>query len=288
MGLRRLLVAGALVGVVAFARGPRASGDATDKDDLIDGTLARAEAVVSGRFAYEVECHPADSPPDDEVESYTEFVFSGTSWRMDYPRIGLGRVNHRGKLIELSRHKSSDKNVHVTTLGRARSPMEQEPYPPSFAGSLWNRGTVDYIRSHKGEAAIVGAADVDGISCAIIEWKIPAADAYAAFVSIPPALSKGGALRLYISAELGYVAPRIDHLTPDGDLAERFDASNFKDVGSGIQFPMNLKSQTFPGETRPGFIIEYKIESVTDINAPIPDSAFAAELPAGAKTREKR
>lgn len=257
------------------------------KHALIDGILARRAALISGRIVYHVNCH-LTGRADNGDKAYVDFLFSGTSWRTDYPIAKLERINHRGEYVEVHRPRPNGTGRTAAILDSAKSLTRDEPYPPFFAGSLWYNSTHDYIRNHVQSGMVVGSADVDDIPCTVIEWRIPAKDTYSAFSEIVSSLNNGGILRLYVSSELGYVLPRIEHLTPKGELAERFDSSEFQDAGSGIHFPMKMKSETFPARGQKGFVIDYSIESVKRINEPVPESAFVTTLPVGTDVQDLR
>ena len=60
---------------------------------LVDGLLARATAVVSGRLGYRVS-------DNNGLEADREFVLSGTSWRVDDRVSHVERINFRGEFAE--------------------------------------------------------------------------------------------------------------------------------------------------------------------------------------------
>jgi hypothetical protein len=285
----RVIPAGIRMLLLSLLAGVRLVGDCQfalahqpDRSGLVDGLLARSKALVSGRLAYRV----TDS---NGLEADREFVLSGTSWRVDDRVFHVERINFRGEFAEVHRTAQPDGSVRTSVaLGQEVSVEKQKPHPPYFAGSLWYRATADYIGRHKSDATFAGTADVGGISCAILDWVVSAADRFAAFSSIIPPLAEGGVLRLHVSEDLGYVLPRIDYLAPGGSLAMRFESADFWCVGRGIFLPKKATLQTFPGEGQRGYRCEYTIESVDAINDPIPDDAFHAVLPAGTSVSDAR
>ncbi len=267
-----MLLVNASASEVAQAPGKR------EVTEVVDGLLARSEAIKSGRMKYKVLSNISPG-------YFSSFVFamSGSSWRVDDLRNDITCVSHRGAFIEVHRTPQPAGPPRNSAKFGSEKPIDyRNPFPPYFASSFWYRGkhaTADYIRLHKNDGIFAGQADVNGIKCDILDWPVSRADRYKAFNVIIPSLDAGGILRVYVSRDLGYVLPRIDYVSAMNVLAIRFDASEFRDVGRGIFVPMKIIKQTFPDNGEKGYRLEYEVESATDINKSIADAEFGVDLP---------
>jgi hypothetical protein len=272
-----------IVGIVGMtlSSGSSAAGMQVE-GDLVDAILSRAEVILSGRMTYRVS-------DVNNLDSSCKFTFSGSSWRIDDLAFHVDRINHRGDFVEVRRTPQPDGTIRNSArFSTERSREDQMPYPPHFAGSLWYLTGVEYIRSHKKGVRYAGAGDIQKISCSILEWSVSREDRFRAFGSIVSPLNGGGLLRLYASKALGYALPRIDYLAPDGELAIRFESSDFREVAGGIFIPGKILMSTFPGKDQRGYSLEYKIGAVDGINEPIPDDAFVVSLPEGTRVSDVR
>jgi hypothetical protein len=274
--LSSLAVMGLIAGSASSAT------DTAGEIALLDGILARSEAIISGRITYRVT-------NTNGFDGTFVFTFSGTSWRVDEPAMQIERINHRGDFVEVHRTPQPNGTVrNSASFTTERSLEDRRPFPPYFGGSLWYRSTVDYIRRHSKEVKAAGTAEANGFTCAILDWTVPAEDRFKAFDTIYPPLERGGVLRLYVLEKLGYVLPRADYVSPNGELAVRYECSDFRDVGTGIFFPMKIGMHAFPGKGKRGYGLEYEIKSVEKINDPIPDEAFVVSLPEGTYVSDER
>ena len=50
---------------------------------------------------------------------------------------------------------------------------------------------------------------------------------------------------LYVAPQLGYVMPRIDFLSPTGEVGIRHDASDFEQTTSGVYFPRQCSKRIY-------------------------------------------
>ncbi len=254
-----------------------AAPDQVDLGEYIDGALARSESILSGRIKYTLWSNLRPDRTDAFV-----LVFSASSWRLDEPAFQVTRVNHHGAFAEINRNRQKSGLTRDSARFSSETPIDyRSPAPPYFAGSFWYRGTnatADYIKQHRSEVKFAGKENVNNIACAILDWKVPKDDRWAAFNTTISSLDNGGVLRLYVSKDLGFVLPRIDNLTPEGEVAQRYECSDFRDVGAGVFFPTELYEETFPGQGQTGYRLEYKIQSAENINESISDDAFIVKL----------
>jgi hypothetical protein len=199
-----------------------------DTADDVDKIVARASAVLSGRFEYVYNRKFFDSIPGLPAK----FSFQGNNWAQRY-QIPWGgtSISHNGRFIEYvakSSHNPATGEISSSAkVGAAQSMTAHKPYPPFFAGTFWDKQTVEYIKKRRAAARDRGPGEIDGLKVRLLEWDVPAADWGDAFVEITQPLRQGGKLRVYVARDLGYVLPKVEHVTPDGFVAASFSASEF-------------------------------------------------------------
>jgi hypothetical protein len=253
---------------------------------LVQGVLARAEAIVSGRFEYRVTF---GATGEEASEEHNTFTLSGPSWRVDYLNTHSHRVNHRDKYIVVHRTPQQDGTVRTSAAVHDAEALEKRtPHPPYFAGTLWYSTTVEYIRGHQEDARLAGEAVVDGTPTTILEWDVAKEDRYRAFDRISNPLDNGGILRLYVAPQLGCALPRSEDVSPAGAVVKRFDASGFEEVRAGLFYPKRCGHRLYSAAGEPDYYQEYEIVRAEDVNEPIPEEAFVLSLPGGAYVRDAR
>ncbi len=279
LGTIGLLLPAALVAIGTIAKSDELH---LTPDSLVDGVLARAEAIFSGRFEYRVTSGDASSTKQPQ-ETRAGFILSGPSWRIDDRGFHVESINYRGKYYEVRRTPQPDGSTHTSLEIRATQDLFSmaPPRPPYFAGTLWHKSTIEYIRLHKSSARVAGEKTIAGIPTSIIEWDISASDKFGAFHAITQPLMNGGVLRLFVAPQLGYALPRVEHVDRQGNVETRFEATGFREVNQGIYMPKFLLYQVFEKGGAPGWYNRYEVVQVDGINQPIPDEAFSTSLPIG-------
>ena len=247
---------------------------------LIDGLLARATAVTSGRIEYHVKIVIAGRTTNDNDERYS---FSGESWTKRDPKSNRTVVNHEGRLLAYSETPQQNGSISRSLrIHFPESPFHHEPYPPVHAGTLWYASTRGFVRDQASRARLLGAETVSGITTQILEWTVTESDRFLAFHAIDEMLREGGKLRLYVAPQLAYALPRIEHVDRFGTVQARFDFSGFKELAPGIFFP--TLCQLGSG----AFHRTYQLKKVERINALFPDKEFVLEIPADTSIGDER
>ncbi len=272
--------------------------------EIVQGILARSEAVLSGQLRYHQEsAFPGEKPKGGEFQ----VTFSGASWRLDSkfrasdvdvklapsvknPKIAatplqsdleLVNLSHHGKSLDFQRTPQPDGSIRNSAAIATEKPIDSSfPSPPVFAGSFWFPSTKEFLRQNIDKALRKPVTDVNGVKAELLEWNVPASEKFKAFHGINNLTKNGGILRLFVSPQLGYVLPRIQFLGQADKVQASFDCSDFVECTDGIFIPKRVSLQYYDAEG-PGVRITYQISEAKKINEPIPDSDFVLQLPVG-------
>lgn len=273
-----------------------AQDGAQDTQQLIDGLLARSEAIFSGRFVYRVEAGIEGKPPGGVSEQRVSF--SGTSWICRNLRDeGSAGLSHKGQGVEYVRTRQPDGSIsNFVRLIQPRHINFKSPSPPVFAGTFWNEygaepSTKEFVRSRRGQAVRRPDREVNGIRAAVLEWAVATEqEVYQAFAEFGDVTRNGGLLRLYVAPQLGYVLPRIEHVGVSGIVGMTYDSFDFVEAAPGIFLPQKSQRRNFNGpDGKAGtFLIDYRLRDISQINGKIPDSDFVLEIPDGTTVADAR
>lgn len=285
MGLQRLTVFIFLTLVAGTLRADRPPADA---QAVVEGVLARYDAVKSMQLAYELECgfRSKDSKPD-KVVTTGKYLLSlqGKDWSLKAEGGGV-QIEKGGRQVGFWHTLQPDGLVtHAVAVTVAEGIDKNGPSPPYFAGTIWDRLTVDYIRKHKVPDAMRPANKsiyIEGKRGCILEWTISKDDVNA-FRAIPPSLENGGILRLYVSLDQGSAVSRVEFALPAGKIPVFFQSTGFKEYKPGIYLPARCTYQTDTS-----YYVHYEIESVTSLNEPISEELFSVRLPEGTVVADSR
>ncbi|MBW3541516.1 MAG: hypothetical protein KY476_14710 [Planctomycetes bacterium] len=285
-----LLVSGSLPCVAAAA--DQTSSNAGPAP-LVAGILARGDAVSSGRMKYSVESGFRNRRPHSVI--HVHFSFEADSWARRQGKstrpmpLRSARVSHQGKYVEYVQHPQPDGTYHHTAhIYHSRKMAETLPYPPYFAGSVWFRSTLEYIRDNADSAALIGEEVIDGIPTRVLEWKVSQEDVYGAFFAIDNTWANGGSLRLYVAPQLGFVLPRIEQIRKAGQVACRYTAGDFKEHAPGIFIPGRADRQWIRPDGTQGHFISYEITAVNFLNRDVPDDDFIVIMPPDTRVQDTR
>jgi hypothetical protein len=94
-------------------------------------------------------------------------------------------------------------------------------------------------------------------------------------------------MRLYVAPQLGFVLPRIELLTPAGQVAQSYDATEFSEVAPGIHFPRRLWTETYAAGGAACFRAEFATRCEL-INETIPGEDFVVDMPLGTRIQDAR
>lgn len=258
--------------------------------DVVQGVLARTEALVSGQLHYTIESGFSNQDDGSYSQEY-RLVFQGSSWRLTGlgPTVHREKVSHAAKTVEYQREPQPDGTTSASARVDDKSLLlnENQPYHPTCAGTIWFAQTIDYITNHHEMVQYKGRETINNVACIVLEWNISHEDRYKAFSTINALNHEGGTLRIFVAPQLGYALPRIEHLSPDGTVSTYFDSTDFKEYG-GVFLPRTSRYQLIsPGGT-PGFFVEHRISEITDVNESIAAEEFAVSVPDGTTIADQR
>jgi hypothetical protein len=282
-----------VVATVIFDPGSLPAAQQKDNEavsSLVQGIIARSEAIFSGRIDYHMTSGFTDLRRTMHDSDY-HFSFSGASWALRYST-GSASVSHKGKFIEHALYPQNDGRVdHSASVELPLSVDRRRPCPPFFAGTFWFKDTVDFVRTNAKGARLVSSAEVNGVKTEVLEWQIPIRELKAfRGVSVERRLRHPGLLRVFVAPEYGYSLLRIQHLSGEKgqELDQVFHSSDFKEVAPGIFFPNQCKSQSYNETGQPSYYVEYAIHRVEKVNEEIPEEDFIVKLPAGTSVTDAR
>lgn len=270
------------------ARAQDGKGVGQDLTELVQGVVARSEALFSGRIEYQ---KLGDFSPSKELVKLKDETcyFSGSSWSV----FAAGSDNpyetcYHGKYIKLSTTTHPDGRLSHVARVKVEQPInKRDPLLPVFAGSFWRRDQRDYVRNHAREAKDKGQAEVNGVSTRILEWSVPEKDKYKAFHAVGDITARGGTLRIYVAPQLGFVLPRIEILGLAGMVQDRYDAFDFFEAAPGIFLPKRCQRSVYDRE---GDCITSitELKKAERLNEPIPEDVFKMFLPLGTRVADDR
>ena len=260
--------------------------------DMVRAVISRSQAITSGRLTYTFSSRGFRGwqalTPRVFPEATTSFF--GSSWAERTKGSHVVRINHDGYFLEFVQTPQPDGSVRsgATLLPRRSLASRTElNAPPIFAGSFWFRRQLQYVEQHVDEFRPIGQTTVNKIPTTVLELAVSAKDHREAFHVYSPSLESGGAIRLYVARELGYVLPRIEFRTPSERIVQSYDAIDFKEVAPGIYFPKRVWTAAYAADGAS----RYRAEFVTRcelVNQPIPQEDFVVEVPIGTQVQDAR
>jgi hypothetical protein len=294
----------ALAACTAFSADSRGEED-EPVDRVIDGMLARCAAIKTGTFHYRYATLWGD--PDkalswDEDPRSRNLVFltiDGEQWALRW--LGAANAEMHRKTYDATYVPTAQQNGTVRHSLRLTPPaatldkqaLEDQKYQIVRAGTIPWPQMQDYLSSRRQDVADRGTVAVDGQKTRLLEWVVPRAD-YRVLSSYNPVLSDQGAstlLRVYVIPKMGYVVRRLDYCTPEGEMANRYESSDFREVAQGVHFPWNhyyIRNFRDFGNRKGYYSDLLRVIELTDVNKPLPKSAFDIALPAGTEVSDYR
>jgi hypothetical protein len=286
-----------IVGLALFA-GLTPHGLAGHVEDTVAGVVARARAIVSGRltFVYKSTSFNGERVLTTDVLPEHIASFSDSSWAdrdADRSARQISYVDHNGYLLEYTVSPQPSGNINYSVnmrppRGISAGREAQVNLPPIFAGSFWKPAQLEYVKDHAEKCRFVGKETVNGIATEKYELSVPAEDRGKAFVYFFPALKSGGVMRFFAAPQLGYVLPRIELVTLNGEVAQSDDARDFIEDSPGIFFPrhIELKNHAAGGAVfRPHEECDIRPEL---INQPVTEEDYIVQLPVGTNVTDAR
>lgn len=264
-----------------------AKASAAKSDALVDGVVARARGLVSGRLEY----HLTDgfSKRNKTVhDSGYKFSLMGDSWaRRNAAAPGL-QINHRGMMLMYLEGESNSSDGEPRRSAAIHNPEaidRHRPCAPFFAGTLWYKSAIDFIDAHRGDVTVRAGEARDGLATQIAEWNIGKKDR-AAFGPVPPSLAKGGMLRLHVVPALGYTLPLIECCTEDGEPQMVYESAEFFEAVPEFFLPHQCESRN--ASEKGSYYVKYNITRAELINEEVPEDDFQIFLPQGTTVSDSR
>ncbi len=268
---------------------------------LIDNVLARAECVFSGRLGYRLVLSMGDGNNRKILEdSKCQFDFMGDDW-INRQRLA---VEFEGGVISQTNTQASYGGESIryavgsggpgmggrhATLEESKPVSREKDPPPYFAGTLWRKCTIEYLRDHRDDVVAVGSEEIDGVPIAVLELKVPVGGVGQAFhILFGEMAEEGGILRLFVATNLGGALLRVEHATGSGVVYERFDSRGFHEVAGGIFFPSECSRRILDSAGSTTFSWKYVFEQVESINEILDESLFVFEIPPGTPVADLR
>ena len=261
---------------------------ADDLTGLTAGIIKRAELITSCRIFYSVRGGFKQNAEPAQPARNIQLSFQKPSWAVRYEPWGRVDINHGGKFLVYDPNKQPDGSIVPGAQFFQPRPIEREsPTPPFFAGTLWYKSTINFIKSSKG-GKLVASDHLKSLSVHSVEWSVPKEDLGRAFHLISPGLAGGGRLRVTVLPDQGFVLSKIEYLTSLGMPGIVFESKDFVDYQGVAFFPRICRQQSFRADGTPGHFIEYDIERVELLNEKIPESDFRVTLPLGTVVNDAR
>jgi hypothetical protein len=244
-----------------------------EKRKLIDGVLARGEAIRSGVIEYVEE---NDFLNGNKAEFKGEFAFSGasSSYRQTIEKIQAISVNHNGYSFGFRGGNTPHLYLQLpghTILGRhvwARSLLM--PVPPELSSV------------NPADVRLVGSETINGVETKTLEWPAGETDKTTG-LALPSELEAAKrTVRLHVAPQLGYAIVRLKRLDRFGLANAVAEFSEFKEVAPGIHFPFRAHIQSKGSATRT------RVVNVSELNQPIAYGYFVIRLPAGTQVEDLR
>jgi hypothetical protein len=261
------------------------SAEAIDSDGLVAGVIGRSEGVFSGIFNYHYESGFGSIGKvvnsDDRM-----FAFAGDDWIYELPSIT--RLNHTDSLIELNKVPQQDGSIRSSMyIYRPQEFQSLNPPPPTFIGSLWYRTSLSFIKHHIKDVRLGSQTVIAGVTTYQLDWNVSQTEV-GAFGTMPPHLTKGGVLRLYVAPTLGYALPLIEYVDRDGTVCQKYTSTEFKEFANGVFIPFNSKEESFSDKGDSGFYQKFEIKSITHLNEVIDQNLFSVVIPSDTVIAETR
>jgi hypothetical protein len=290
----------------SYARGDdKKTAPAESVDEVIDGILARCSAIKTGTFHFKYGSLWADpakpkpwpwAPKDERTVFLT--VDNG-QWVLRWPQAANTEMHRKAYDATYVPTKQRDgTTLHGLRLTPPEATIEKESvqdqkYQIVRAGTIPWPQMQAYLDKNREIVLDRGVVVVEGQKTRLLELVVPRSD-YSVLNAYNPVLSSEGLLtllRIYVIPEMGYVVRRLDYCTPEGQMANRYEANNFKEVARGVYFPTDyyyIRNFHDFGNRKGYYTDRFETMKLSDVNRPIPESAFEVSLPAGTEIVDYR
>src|SRR5262249_39282475 len=149
-----------------------------------------------------------------------------------------------------------------------------------LAGTIPWPALEKYLSDRRDNAVDRGVAELgdgDEDKVRTLEWVIPERD-YRVLQAYHPVLSDANdatLLRLYVAPQLGYAVRRLDYCTPDGRMANRFEATDFREMAPGFFMPRRyayIRNFSDFGRTEGLYVDQFELLEAKNVNQPLPEA----------------
>ena len=264
-------------------------------EELIDGVVARSAAIYQAQFEFEMEDKLGPSLETQQLErsSHYQLTVAGNEWILRHggsPNLMMNREDASVRYYEAKDAQGNrQQSLHITaplSLEAARG--QNLLYTVPRHGTFWYPTQAAFVHQHRDAAQLVEQYESAGAQVAVLQWQISAEDFGEALLVIPPEIAKRrqGLLRVHVAPDLGSALPRIEYCSPDGNVAKRFECSDFVEIEEDLFFPHHTKCITWVADQVA--VSEFRLRDIRFVNRSIPDETFAFPVPAQTRVRDAR
>jgi hypothetical protein len=272
---------------------------------LLDGVIARGSVIQTGEFKYRfgsLWANPADpspwswDPSDDRTVSLT---VAGSEWIVRWPNFANADIHRKDfDATYVPIRQKNGEMLHSFRISDSVASLESEAINSQMYRFI-RAGTIpwpllqEYLVKNRSDATDKGAVEVDGVSTHLIEWKVTKEN-YKVLQSYNPVLSDkydATLIKLFVCPKMGYVVKRLDYCTPSGEMANRYEADEFKELAPGVFMPkfyFYIRNFYDFGNKKGYYVDQFELIEASKVNQSIPESAFALELPKGTRVADYR
>jgi outer membrane lipoprotein-sorting protein len=281
-----------LVALLASMTSPCPAQSTTD--EMIDAVVARGTALFSAKIAFQMTSTIAEGEREivEETQRYI-LSLSGEDWILRHPPFPDFIMNFDDSTIHFYQTESEKTGIHRSLQMSAPTTIAEllsRDYSLSAArnGTLWYRPQLDFIDQQRHRVERRDGEVIDGHSTVLLRWRVGARDLDDAIIVVPRKMQEdlAGFLHLYTAPSLAYALPRIDYLTLDGQLARRYESSEFVEVDRNLFFPKWSRCIAYDEGERHS--TTFTVSDIEHVNQDLPNEEFKVKVPKGTRVRDSR
>lgn len=263
-------------------------------DEMLDAVVARGTALFSARLTFEVNSTIAQGERDI-VEDTRRYVLSisGEDWILRHPNFPDFIMNFHDSTIHFYQTESEKTGIHRSLQMSAPTTIDEQlarDYSLSVTrnGTLWYRRQLNFIDEQRHRVERKNGETIDGHATVLFRWRVHSDDLDDAIIVVPPAMQGdlAGYLHLYAAPSLGYALPRIDYLTVGGQLARRYESTDFVEVDQNLFFPKRTQCIAYGDRER--HLTTLTVSNIEHVNQDLPTDEFKVNVPQGTRIRDSR
>ncbi len=265
----------------------------TTTDEMLDAVIARGTALFSAKIAFEVKT-TVERGKQEELDHVDNYILSvtGQDWILRQPGVPDFSM-HRDDSTTRFYQTTSDRGVYRAMHMAAPETIDEliggdYTFAVTRNGTFWYRSQLTFVDKQRTRVERRAGEPIDGQPTVHFRWRVDTHDLDEAIVVLSPAIRKDLAcyLDVYAAPNLGYAIPRIDYLTLDGQLARRYQSSDFVEVDSGLFFPKSTRCiAVSDGQRR---TTAFQVSSIEHVNQDLPEQEFDVRIPPDTRVRDSR